>query len=622
MINHNKGRLEGRQIAIFTTYCLLTVVSGILSFLRHEPRYISESLAFIAAAIGGTIITFGSLRSLFEKELTVDLLASIAIIGSMISGEYLAAAIIVVMLNGGELIEDYTSRKSYQAVEKLIRSAPVTARVRRDEKEVEIPIEEVKVGDLILVKPGEKIPIDGVVINGYGSVNQASITGESMAIEKTVGNEVYGNTLLEDGALEIRVTKAEKETVFFHITRMVEEAQANKAPVERVANKYARWFTPIIFAIAVITQLLTKDIMATAAVLVVSCPCALLLATPMAVLASIGNAAKNGILVRGGPNLEEVGKSDMVIVDKTGTLTKGSPTIVEVKGFNGRSEEEVIELAAIAEKFSEHAIAKVILQKAEKLGLTIKDPDTFEVRIGKGVVVSHDNKRLIVGNRKLLEETAIVLDENLTDYLTNQEIRGKTPIIVAVDSEPAGVISVSDTLREDVNSSIKMMRKNGIKKVVMLTGDNRHIAEIISKQASIDETHAELLPEKKVEYIKAYQRQGHKVVMIGDGINDAPALTVADVGIAMGISGTDVTIETAGIVLTTDDLSKVAKVIDLGRHTINVIKQNILFSLAVNFIGILLSTQGVISPIAASMIHEGNALIVVFNSLRLINRKL
>jgi Cd2+/Zn2+-exporting ATPase len=617
MVISNEVKLEKKRIGIFALYCLLTVISGILSFIGFEPRYISDNLALLAAVIGGAIITYGSVKSLLEKDLTVDLLASIAIIVSIVVGQYLAAALVVVMLNGGEMAEEYAARRASQAIEKLIRSAPVKARVRRDGREVEIPVEEVRVGDSILVKPGEKIPLDGVVVKGNGLVNQASITGESMPIEKTFDREVYGNTLLEDGALEIRVTKEQKDTVFFRIVRLVEEGQANKAPVERVADKYARWFAPLIVVSALATQLITNDILATVAVLLVSCPCALTLATPIAVVVSMGNAAKNGILVRGGPSLEEIGKVDIVIVDKTGTLTKGSPAVVEVKALDGRSIEEIVELAAVAEKFSEHAIARAILEKAEDVGLNVEDPDDFEVLIGRGVVTKLGDKRIAVGNIRLLKEDNIVLEEPLKDYLTNQEANGRTSVFVTVDSELAGIISVADTLREDVASSINEMRRNGVKKVVMLTGDNRYIAEMISKQASIDETRAELLPEEKVEYIKSYQSQGHKVAMIGDGINDAPALTAADVGIAMGIAGTDVTIETAGIVLTTDDLSKVSKIIRLSRKTLNVIKQNVVFALAVNVLGILLSTQGVITPVAASIIHESSALIVVFNSLRL-----
>ena len=443
-----------------------------------------------------------------------------------------------------------------------------------------------------------------------------------MPIEKTLGSDVYGNTILEDGALEIKVTKAQQDTVFSQIVRLVEEAQVNKAPVERVANKYAKWFVPVIVIIAVVTQLYTNDIIATVAVIVISCPCALTLATPIAVVAIMGNASKNGILVRDGPSLEEIGKVDFVIVDKTGTLTMGSPRVVEVKGLDGHSSEEVVELAAVAEKFSEHPLAKAIMQKAEDLGLNVDDPDDFELRMSHGVVALYDSKRIIVGNRKLLEENNILLKEPLRIYLTNQEINGKTSVSIIVDSKPIGFISIADTLREGVTSSIQGMRKNGVKKVIMLTGDNSHIAEMISKQALIDETYSELLPEEKVEYIKAYQRQGYKVAMIGDGINDAPALTQANVGITMGITGTDVAKETAGIILITDDLSKVSNIMNLSQSTLSIIKQNVMFALAVNVLGILFSTQGLINPIMASIIHESSALIVVFNSLRLAMKKL
>ena len=617
-----KDKIIKVRVIIFTVYCVLTVVSVILSLTSFEPRYVSESFTFLVAAIGGSIITFGSIKSLFEREFTIDFLASIAIIVSIAVGEYLAAAIVVVMLYGGELVEDYAAKKASQAIEKLIQSIPVMARVRRDGKEVEIAIEEVKVGDFVLIKPGEKIPIDGVVVKGHGSINQAAISGESMPAEKTLGSDVYGNTILEDGALEIKVTKAQKDMVFSQIVRLVEEAQANKAPVERVANRYAKWFAPVIVLIAIATQLYTNNIIATVAVIVISCPCALTLATPIAVVASMGNASKNGILVRDGPSLEQIGKIDIVIVDKTGTLTMGSPIVVEVKGLDGNSIEEVVELAAVAEKFSEHSIAKAIMQKAEDLGLNVNDPDNFELRMGYGVIAIYDNKRIIVGNKRLLEENDILFKESLRNSLTNQEINGRTSVIIVVDSKPIGFISIADTLRKGVISSIKEMRKNGVKKVIMLTGDNRHIAEMIAKQAFIDETHSELLPENKVEYIKSYQRQGYKVAMIGDGINDAPALTQADVGITMGITGTDVAKETAGIILITDDLSKVSKIMDLSQSTLNVIKQNVMFALAVNFLGILLSTQGFINPIIASIIHESSALIVVFNSLRLAMKKL
>lgn len=618
----NEDKLEKIRIRLFIFYSLFALVSGILSLIGHEPRYIGDGLAFISAAVGGAVILFGSVQSLLKKNLTVDFLASIAIVVSIAIGQYLAAAVVVVMLNGGEVVEDYTARKASQALEKLIHSAPMKARVRRRGKEIEIPVEEVQVDDLVLVKPGEKIPLDGIVTKGYGSVNQASITGESMVIETTSRSEVYGNTLLEDGALEIRVTKEQKDTVFYHIIRLVEEAQTNKAPIERVADRYARWFAPGIIVLALATWFLTGNVLSTAAVLVVSCPCALTLATPIALVASTGNAARNGILVRDGTSLEEVGKSDIIIVDKTGTLTKGTPKVVEVKGFNERSEKEVIHLAAVAEKFSEHPIAKAILEKAEAFGLRVDDPDDFEVRRGHGVIAKTKGKGIVVGNKQLQEENHVVLTERIITYLDSQEINGRTTVLVSVDSELTGVISVSDTLRDDVATSIKEMRQNGVKKVVMLTGDNSFVAKKISKEASIDETWAELLPEEKVKHVKKYQSRGYKVTMIGDGVNDAPALATADIGIAMGIAGTDVAIETAGIVLTTDDLTKVSKIIQLSRSTLTIIKQNILFSLTVNILGLLLSTLGVITPIMASIVHESSALIVVFNSLRLATNKM
>jgi len=339
----------------------------------------------------------------------------------------------------------------------------------------------------------------------------------------------------------------------------------------------------------------------------------------------MGNAAKNGILVRSGTSLEEVGKVDLVIVDKTGTLTTGLPQVVEVKGFNSRSATDVLKLAAIAEKFSQHPIAGAILDKAEELGFTDlgnQSPTAHKVSRGAGVTMTHKGDKIIVGNRKLLSQNGVTLPLEISDYVIKQETQGRTAVFVVKDGEPYGVISVFDTLRPEVATSIKEMRRNGVKKVVMLTGDNRTVAETVSKQTSIDETRAEVLPHEKAQYVKEYQDQGYRVAMIGDGVNDAPALTQANVGIAMGIAGTDVTIETAGIVLTTDDLGKVSKIINLGYKALAIIKQNVVFSLSLNFLGLILSTQGIVSPVFASIIHESSALIVVFNSLRLATYKL
>ncbi|MFW9832261.1 MAG: heavy metal translocating P-type ATPase [Candidatus Thorarchaeota archaeon] len=621
----DEEQLDKTQISIFAFYCLLTIISGILSLIGFEPAAISSYLALIAALIGGGLILYGSVQSLREGDLTVDFLASIAIFASIVIGQYLAAAIVVVMLNGGELVEDYASQKASIAVEQLIQSTPMTARVYRDGMEVEIPVEDVHVGDHVLVKLGEKIPIDGIVIDGYGSVNQAAITGESKLIDKTVDSEVYGNTILEDGTLQIQVTKTQQDTAFFQIIRYVEEARANKAPIERVADRYAKWFAPIIISIAVITLLVTHNILSTVAVLVVSCPCALTLATPIGVVASMGNAAKNGILVRSGVSLEEAGKVDLVVVDKTGTLTTGKPQVVEVKGFNGRSTLNIMKSAASVEKYSQHPIAQAILDKARELGVTYQGNQSitaFDVSQSGGVTMIDEGNQFVVGNRRLLSQQGINLPSEIITYAVEQETLGRTAVFVAENAEPIGSIIVSDTLRHDVVTSVQDLRKTGVKKVIMLTGDNSIVAEMVSKQALIEESHAEVLPHEKAQYVKNYQDEGYRVAMIGDGINDAPALTQANVGIAMGLTGTDVAIETAGIVLTTDDLGKVAKIISLSHKALAIIKQNAFFSLAVNVLGLLLSTQGFVSPIYASIIHESSALIVVFNSLRLATYKL
>jgi heavy metal translocating P-type ATPase len=613
--------VEKTKVGLFAFYCFLTIVSGVLSFTPFDPA-IRDGLAFTAAVIGGAIILYGSIRSLLDRDFTVDLLASIAIIVSIMVGQYLAAAIVVVMLNGGELVEEYAEGKASQALEKLLRSTPITARVRREGQDVDVPVEKVTVGDRVLVKPGEKIPVDGIVAMGDGSVNQAAITGESLPVSKTRDSDVYSNTLLEDGVLEIRVTKAPNDTVFAHIVQLVRDAQANRAPIIRLADKYARWFAPLILTVAVLTWLVTGDPLATAAVLVVSCPCALTLATPIAIVASMGNAAKHGMLIRNGASLEEISKSDVVIVDKTGTLTLGEPEIVDVKGFNGHALADVLQLAMVAEKFSEHSIAKAILTKGTALGITATDPDAFTVRTGHGVVAMAGNDRILVGNRTLFHEHDVPFEQPIDAYYTAQEHTGGTAMGVALNADVVGIITVADTVRRNVAQSLADLKRNGVKRVVMLTGDNRVVAARIAQQTAIDDVHAELLPDEKGEYVKTYQKNDTIVTMIGDGINDAPALATADIGIAMGIAGTDVAMETAGIILTTDDLSKVSQLIRLSRNARSIIKQNVIFSLAVNVIGLFLSTQGLVSPIIASVIHESSALLVVFNSLRLTTKKL
>jgi heavy metal translocating P-type ATPase len=595
----------------------MTITSWALSYLNLLPSQITAGLILFAVAILGAPIVFGAIKAVLSKNFNVDFLASIAIVASVLVREYIAAAIVAIMLTGGEILENYASEKATTAIEKLIRSAPQKARVRRNGSEIEVPIEEVQLGDIVIVKPGEKIPVDGLVIKGTATVNQATITGESMPVDKIPSDEVFGNTLLELGALEVKVTRVGEDTTFAHIIKLVREAQARKALIERIADRYARWFTPIILTIASLVFLVTGDALRVITIFLIACPCALTIATPTAVIAGIGNAAKKGILMRGGTILEKTAKINMVVIDKTGTLTTGNPEVVTIKGVNGRKETDVLFLAALAERYSEHPLAKAVLKKAGSLGIDIADPSDFIVLPGYGVVTKFDGKEITVGNRRLLENKGIKIDKASENYLTTLEEDGQTTLLIAECRELVGILGVADSLREKIPQATEKMRRVGIKKIVMLTGDTSRIAKVVAKQAGVDEVKAELLPEDKVLYVEKF-RATHKVAMVGDGINDAPALASADVGIAMGAAGTDIAIETAGIVLTTNELGKVPEAIGLSKRTLNVIKQNIVFALAINVLGVIISTTGIMHPILAAAIHEGNALSVVLNSVRLI----
>jgi len=610
-------KLPSHRTLIFTLSLVTTITSLAVSYLNLLPSSIADVLVLFAVAVGGASILLGAVKGVLSKNFNVDLLASIAIIGSVVVREYIAAAVVILMLSGGEMLEDYASEKATTAIEKLIRSIPQKARVRRNGREIEMPIEEVQLGDIVIVKPGEKIPIDGLVTKGTATVNQATITGESMPVDKTLGDEVFSNTILEVGALQVKVNRVGEDTTFAHIIKLVREAQDRKAPIERVADRYARWFTPIILIVGGLAFLATGDALRVISILLIACPCALTIATPTAVIAGIGNAARKGILIRGGTILERAAEVDMVVIDKTGTLTTGHPQVVTIKGFNGRKETDVLFLAALAERYSEHPLAKAILTKAGALGVDVADPVEFTVLPGSGITARLNGSEIIVGNRRLLESKGIRIDKVSEDYLTTLEKNGETALLVAEGSELVGIIGVADSLRENIPQAIKKMRGIGIRKIAILTGDSSRIAEVVANRLAVDEVKSELLPEDKVLYVERF-RATHKVAMVGDGINDAPALASADAGIAMGAAGTDIAIETAGIVLTTDDMAKVPEALGLSRRTLSVIKQNILFALAVNILGIALSTIGIVSPILASAIHEGNAMLVVLNAVRLI----
>jgi len=580
----------------------------------------SEILGLSAAVLGGSLIAHSAVTSLLEGVFGIDLLATVAVVASVVVGEYVAAAVVALMLGGGEVMEGYASRRASKAIQKLIEDSPKTAVVIRDGREVEVKVEDVKLGETVIVKPGGKIPVDGTVLKGQASINQASVTGESVPVEKAKGDNVYSGTIVELGALELKVSAVGEESTYGRIVSMVREAEENRAPIERVADRYAKYFTPIILALGLGVFLYTRDPLRVASVFVIACPCALTLATPTAVIASIGNSARRGILIRNGESLEKLSKVDTLVLDKTGTITTGRPKVVDVKAFHGQPESEVIRLAATAERYSEHPIAQAILGKAEEMGLTPEAQSKFEVEPGLGVRVESESGLITVGNRKMLEKYSILLSEEAAGCMPDQ-LATQNVVFVARDKRIVGVLCVSDALRDNVKGTLRQVKLNGIGKTVMLTGDNEYVAKIVGEQIGVDHIVSDVLPTEKVDYVRRLREEGHKVAMIGDGINDAPALAEADVGVAMGVSGIDVTIETAGVVLTSDNVDRFPTLLRIGRETTKIIKQNIAFAMAVNVLGIALSVNGSIPPLLASVIHESNALIAMFNSLRLLRVK-
>lgn len=608
------------KIAALVLCTSLATTAWLTSTLQLLSKTTTYLLELSSAILALSFIAYSAAKSLLNRTVGIDLLATIAIIASIIGGENLPATVIALMLFGGEILENYAQQKATHAIQKLIESSPQTAIVLRNDIEIEVKAEDVRQGETVIVKPGGKIPVDGTIQKGHATINQSSITGESTPVEKTEGDKVYSGTILTLGALYITATAVGKETTYGRIITMVEEAEQRKAPIERTADKYARYFTPIIILAGIAVYFATGDIRRVASVFVIACPCALTLATPAAIVASIGNAARKGILIRNGASLEKLNKVDTIIFDKTGTITTGKPEVVEVKAFGTHSQTEVLQQAAMAEKCSEHPLAQAILAEAEKEQVDPVDPKCFQVYSGMGVRIENGSDPVTVGNEKLLKQYKIPLTTEAQTYL-NQHQQTRTVILVAQNSTVIGGLSLSDTARNNAKQAITETKLNGIQKTVMVTGDNQHVAEALGKIVGVDEVYSEMMPAEKATHVSQLKQQGHIVAMIGDGINDAPALAEADIGIAMGLSGTDVAIETAGITLATDDLKRIPELLRIGKTTITVIKQNIAFAMVVNLVGIALSIGGIISPLTAAIIHESNALLVMLNSLRLLKTR-
>lgn len=531
------------------------------------------------------------------------------------------SALIIAFILLGVLLEHAMKRRATDAVRKLLDLQPRTARVIRESGEVEVPVEEVQTGDLLSVKPGEKIPTDGVVVEGHSSVDEKMITGESIPVEKKVEDEVIGATINKAGVLTIRATKVGADTTLSQIVKLVEEAQSSRAPIERLADRVSGYFVPAIVSVAIISLLgwtfighsFLLGFTAFVAVLIIACPCALGLATPAALVVGTGKGAENGILLKGGEYLEKAYKIRSIVLDKTGTLTKGIPSVTDITPIS-MSENEILRLAAIAEKGSEHPLGEAIIKKAEEKRLEIAKASGFEAIPGHGVKAEYNGVKILLGNRRLMTENQIEL-EDFEDRIRSLEEEGKTVTILTTNARLAGLIAVADTVKEHSKEAISRLKEMGLE-VMMLTGDNARTARAIAKQLGIDRVIAEVVPGEKAEVVKKLQQEGKVVAMVGDGINDAPALAQADVGIAIG-SGTDVALETGGVVLIKDDLRDVVTAIELSRKTMRKIKQNLFWAFAYNVGFIPVAASGLLSPIFAAIAMAMSSVSVVSNSLSL-----
>lgn len=597
----------------------LILASWFLAYFKTAPVFVSSGLALLATAVGGWQRFLAGFRDIFHGRITVNVFVVVALSTTLAVGEIRPAAIISFIMVVVGSLETFTMEKSRQSIRDLLNLTPRTATIRVDQREKIVPIEEVRVGTIVIIHPGERIPVDGVVEKGLSSVDQAPITGESMPVEKSEGSELFSGSLNLTGRVEVCASKVGKDTMLARIVQLVERAQNTKAPIQNTADRFTVWFLPTVLVLAVVVYMASGNLKSAVSILLVACPCAFAIATPTAVTAGISNMARRGILVKGGMFLELAGKLDALVIDKTGTFTIGQPTVLEVLTFSDAPELEVLQFAAAAERYSEHPIAKAVLRYAHEQGLQVPRPDEFKIEIGRGVLIRWKGAEIAVGQPDYIRGRGIPFSAEMDALISGQVDRGRTVVVVTRDNKALGLIAVADEVRPETRDVVSMLyRVLGNKNITMLTGDNSRVAASIANQIGIERFEAGMLPDRKYDFVKGLQESGCCVGMIGDGINDAPALALADVGIAMGASGTDVAVEAADVALMNDKLDRVVDFILISRAVINRVKTNIFLSIVYNVVGIALGAFGLLSPIVAIIFQEAGCISVVVSSTLLL----
>lgn len=616
----------------------MTIVAGVFLLLDLVPHLMEEfggtpvhlrffpfDPSWITIIISGIPLLYLAIwRIIYNRgiaKISSALLICIAMFAALSIGELFAAGEVAFIMALGALLEDATTNRARKGLKKLISLAPTQGRRIRDGKEEMIPAEEIRKGDVLRILAGETIPVDGKILTGETSVDQSIMTGESLPVDKAVGDEVFCGTINRFGAIDMTATKVGEDSSLQKLIRMVEDAENKQAPMQRIADRVASWLVPVALLIAILAYVFTGNIVTGVTVLVVFCPCALVLATPTAIMAAIGQATKHGVIIKSGESLEKMGKVDTIAFDKTGALTYGRLEVSDIMSFDpSLTESELLTLTASAEAKSEHPLGKAIVARAKGQGLPLKESEDFKMAAGKGIAAKVSGKSLLCGNEKYLLQHGITIDGQVHDTLEKLRTEGKASVLVAEKGACIGVIALSDVLRPEATDMISRLTATRTS-TVLLTGDNRKTADYFAKQVGISEVRAELLPEEKVQNVEALRKAGRKVCMIGDGVNDAPALKTADVGVAMGSMGSDIAVEAADIALMSDDISKIPYLKRLSNATVKTIKFSITLSMCINFAAIVLSLLEMLNPVTGALVHNAGSCFVVLIAALLYDRK-
>ena len=639
VLENNQDELLNKQVPFIKKYIHVILASLLLllgySFqMRYGEGHILSVLLFMASmVIGGFSLFKVGLKNLFRLNFDMKTLMTVAVIGAAIIGEWTEGAIVVILFAISEALERFSMDKARQSIRSLMEIAPKEATVKRHGQEMLINVNEIKVGDIMIVRPGQKIAMDGVVVKGLSSVNQAAITGESVPVEKRENDEIFAGTLNEEGLLEVKVTKCVNDTTIAKIIHLVEEAQEERAPSQAFIDKFAKYYTPAIMVVAVMVAILPPLMVQASwetwiyqglAVLVVGCPCALVISTPVSIVTAIGNAARNGVLVKGGVYLEEAGAIKAIAFDKTGTLTKGKPAVTDYIVYREQvDKQKLLAVIAALEHRSQHPLASAILTKAvqETISYTNIQVEDFSSITGKGIKGHINHTEYYIGSPSLFVELHLEIPSQAEKDIQMLQEQGKTTIVIGTNKEILAIIAVADEVRETSKEVIKKLHDLGIKKTIMLTGDNKRTAKAIGHYVGVNEVRSELMPQDKLQYIKQLRSDYGKVAMVGDGVNDAPALAASTVGIAMGGAGTDTALETADVALMGDDLTKLPYTVKLSRNALTIIQQNIAFSLGIKLLALLLVIPGWLTLWIAILADMGATLLVTLNGLRLLRVK-